>query len=200
MITRKICLFGKEPVPGRVKTRLAAGIGETAAVEWYRSMLEITVQRVLDVPDVELEIWFDPPEAAEFFVNWLRPLADGPDRIRFRPQVNGDLGARLLATFEPDLPKKTLLVGSDCPGLLPRHLDLAFTALDNHDVVLGPSEDGGYYLIGATASHPTLFADMPWSTETLRTETLRRAAESGLRVHELSDVLRDVDTAEDLGL
>ncbi len=99
---------------------------------------------------------------------------------------------------------QVVIVGADCPGLTAAHLGEALEALDHEDLVLGPAEDGGYYLIGlhlgaSFEDLAPLFADIAWGTGSVREETLARAADLGLGVHELA-VLRDVDTPEDLGV
>jgi glycosyltransferase A (GT-A) superfamily protein (DUF2064 family) len=100
----------------------------------------------------------------------------------------------MLAAFG-DVP--TLVIGADCPALTPEHLREAAEALDTHDVVMIPAEDGGYVLIGATAPQPALFEGMAWSVPTVLTETRKRIAALGHSVAELA-TLWDVDTEDDL--
>ena len=125
----------------------------------------------------------------------MRGLA--PD-FRLLPQVGGDLSARLTCLFQQLLDKGhdgVIATDSDSPTLPTEHLQAAIDRLTAHnvDVVLGPSDDGGYYLIGLRRLHPALFEAMPWSTPQVYDETLRRAAKLGLRVASLPGWY-DVDT------
>jgi len=204
---RRVCVFCKRPVAGKVKTRLAngvdasdgavniPGIGPERAVRLYSKLVEYTVAQV-DASSAKTVVHFDPPEAQAVFEGWLEPT---PGSAReFRPQVPGDLGARLLDAFgDHGRGTSTVVIGTDCPGLTSAHLDQAFAALHSADLVLGPTADGGYYLLGAREPFPQLFEDMPWSTEQVLAETLARAAAAGLRVAQLAR-LRDLDTSEDL--
>jgi len=203
---RRVCMFCKRPVAGKVKTRLAngveaaggasiAGIGAERAVRLYSKLVEHTMAQVRASSATPV-VHFDPPEALARFEAWLAPEVG--DTTEFRPQVAGDLGARLLDAFSgPGQGSSTLVIGTDCPGLRSVHLDQAFRWLRSVDVVIGPTFDGGYYLLGAREAFPQLFEDMPWSTERVLAETLNRAAAAGLRVAQL-EPLRDLDTSEDL--
>ena len=112
-------------------------------------------------------------------------------------QCEGDLGARMSNAFSNDLKKssKVVLIGSDCPLMKTSIIEAAFEALDQNDLVLGPAEDGGYYLIGMKQEHE-LFLAMPWSSETVLEETLSRAQKLHLKVSQL-EMLRDLDTIDD---
>ena len=114
--------------------------------------------------------------------------------VALTPQPAGDLGARMLAAFEA---RPTLVIGADCPALTAAHLNDASAALETHDVVLIPAEDGGYVLIGARAPHPELFVEMTWSVPSVLAETRARIAALGLTSRELPP-LWDVDTEDDL--
>ncbi|MGH7702141.1 MAG: TIGR04282 family arsenosugar biosynthesis glycosyltransferase, partial [Gemmatimonadales bacterium] len=109
----------------------------------------------------------------------------------------GDLGVRLAAAARA-VPSGAawICVGGDCPNLSTEHLQLAVAALDDHDVVLGPTMDGGYYLLGGKLPLPDLFTAMPWSTDRLLAATRRRLTHLGASWTELP-ILRDVDTAAD---
>ena len=114
--------------------------------------------------------------------------------VALKRQPNGDLGARMLAAFHG---APTLIIGTDCPALTAAHLRDAARALETHDVVLIPAEDGGYVLIGARRAHAGLFTDMAWGVSTVLAETRQRIAALGLSATELSP-LWDVDTEDDL--
>jgi rSAM/selenodomain-associated transferase 1 len=144
--------------------------------------------------------------ADDRFVLWDVPGVDDavpiqvPDGIREGAQSGADLGARLVAAFAARLAASgdaAVIVGTDCPGLRPPHLAAAFGALEDHDVVLGQSRDGGYWLIGLRRPAPTLFAGIAWGGPEVLAQTLDRARRAGLRVAQL-ETLADVDTPEDL--
>ena len=124
-----------------------------------------------------------------------------PDRLR--RQRGADLGERMSSAFAEVFVRtgtdRVLLIGSDIPHITADLLEDYFSKLDEHDVVLGPAEDGGYYLVGLhrTSFTPALFEDIPWSTGRVRRETVRRAEKLGLSVY-LGPTLRDIDTLEDL--
>ncbi|MEX0895291.1 MAG: TIGR04282 family arsenosugar biosynthesis glycosyltransferase, partial [Balneolaceae bacterium] len=92
---------------------------------------------------------------------------------------------------------KIVLIGSDCPTILTRHIEEAFEKLESHDTVLGPSSDGGYYLIGLKELNTSLFQDKPWSSSGLYEQTLTELQDSSLSYCELEE-LNDIDTADDL--
>jgi rSAM/selenodomain-associated transferase 1 len=120
--------------------------------------------------------------------------------IRYRDQGAGDLGARMLRAFRERLAgegSRAVIIGTDCPSLDAATIASAFAALEDHDLVVGPALDGGYYLVGLQAPQPVLFRDMPWGTARVLSETLERAAAAGLSVARLQP-LADVDRPEDL--
>ncbi|MEM9186112.1 MAG: TIGR04282 family arsenosugar biosynthesis glycosyltransferase [Planctomycetota bacterium] len=170
----QIGVFAKHWTPGRVKTRLAKGIGEAAAAGVARAFLETLVVRLHSLAD-EAVIGFAPAGAAEAF----RVLA--PD-WRLEAQCDGDLGCRMQAYFAEAFSRghqRVLLLGADSPDV-PRGLVRdALEALDKHRLVLGPTEDGGYYLVGARGEPPPIFASMPWSTADLWEATRSRLADAG---------------------
>ena len=188
-------IFAKAPVPGQVKTRLAATVGPEAAAQWYTQFVRIVFQRTAAAwPDVERILFYDPPDAAAVFDQFAAaPL----HRI---PQQGDDLGMRMAAALEYCLAcgrERPILIGTDAPSLPMAFLGEAWDALRHDDVVVGPSTDGGYYLIGTRASHPGLFQDVAWSTNAVLETTQSRADELGLRLHLLPEWF-DVDTADDL--
>lgn len=131
--------------------------------------------------------------AASVYVDGLsddrRWLLDLPAK----PQLTGDLGQRMLACFEDGV---NVLVGGDCPRMSTAYIAEAFDSLDSHDLVLGPTEDGGYVLIGMNEPIPQVFEEMPWSTESVLQTTVDVANALGLRVKCLDQVW-DVDTKAD---
>ncbi|RIY13354.1 glycosyltransferase [Hymenobacter rubripertinctus] len=185
-----LIIFARHPELGRVKTRLAAGIGNEAALVVYRRLLAHT-RAVVAPLAAHKTVWL-VGEGSETAADWAG--------FEQRPQPTGDLGEKMQAAFAHDFARPAqaaVIIGTDCPGLTTAHLTEAYAALRTHDLVLGPAVDGGYYLLGTRALHASLFEHKPWSTATVRAETLADAARLGLRVHLLPE-LQDVDTAADL--
>jgi rSAM/selenodomain-associated transferase 1 len=194
-VNRAILLFAKAPVPGRVKTRLAATLGATEAAAIYRRLTETVCRRL--PCDVAIRVLFDPPDAAAAMAQWLRPLL--PPLSAFFPQISGDLGARLAAGFQEAFAAgcdRVAAIGSDCVEITPGLITRAWAELERCDAVIGPTTDGGYYLLGLKAPHPDLFARVPWSTAGVFDATVANARELGLSTA-LLPTLRDVDTEGD---
>lgn len=193
---RAVLFYVKLPEPGKVKTRLAATLGAQRAAEIYRQLAETVLRRI--PVEEEVIVMFDPPERGAEIAAWLRGPGAGRT-LRFVPQAAGDLGARLERAFAAAFAEgceAVAAIGSDCVELAPAHFAEAWQALATHDAALGPTEDGGYYLLALRAPCPALFADIAWSTPAVCAQTLDRAAEAGLRVH-LLPKLHDVDTEAD---
>ncbi len=187
-----LAIFAKEPLPGRVKTRLARHVGNERAARVYARLLDHTrkVADALALADRTV-FYADAPPA-------VHPFGGGGYRIR--QQVGGDLGARMHGAFAECCAagyERVVLIGSDCRALTTDLLETAFRQLDTHDAVLGPAADGGYYLIGLRAPQPTLFADMPWSTAQVLPLTRARLLAAHLTYAELI-TLSDVDEPADL--
>lgn len=196
-----IVIFMKAPVPGTVKTRLTPWLSPEEAAALYRALVKDTAALAGRVPDAVTCIAYTPADARPA----LAELLD-TESLQWFPQADGDLGNRLKAAFEKAWDTgmdKTIIIGSDCPLLPPEYIEKAFTLLDHDDVVLGPAEDGGYYLIGlsrsdrVTAGAPPLFNDIAWSTEKVFEQTVHAARHSGLSLSTLN-TLSDVDQKEDL--
>lgn len=187
MIRRTVVVMVKEPRPGRVKTRLARGIGTVPAAWWYRHQVARLLRR-LDDPRWRLVLAVSPD--AEGLASRVWP-GDLP-RI---PQGTGDLGDRMARCLA--LPGPVLVIGSDIPGVAPAHLARAFRALATHDAVFGPAPDGGYWMIGQgpRPAPPAFLQRVRWSGPDALTDSL--ATLDGRRVA-LVDGLADVDSAEDL--
>jgi rSAM/selenodomain-associated transferase 1 len=191
-----LIVFAKAPVAGRVKTRLAAGIGAAAAAGIYRALAEeawTAARAAAATLPCALWLYAEPPEGTLDLQDWL-PGADA-----YVPQPAGDLGVRITEAFRLGFEagfRKVAILGTDIPGLSVAQLRLAFAACDDHGASAGPTEDGGFYLLALGARRDALFQDVPWSATTtlarIRDRTLRR----GLAWTEL-DVLRDIDTPED---
>ena len=191
-----LLVFAKAPRPGAVKTRLAAAVGPDAAAEAYRRMGRMIAVQLADAP-TEMTVCFDPPDAEAEMRAWLDPLPR-----RYVPQGDGDLGERMSrmvrrALTGPERADRAVVVGTDAPAVNAAAVARALNALDSADVVLGPSTDGGYYLLGLNASCPDLFRSIPWSTSSVLAATAARARDLGLDVTYL-EMQADVDTVADL--
>lgn len=192
-VGQTIILFAKAPRLGFVKTRLAKDVGDARALQIYRA-LGSRIAEVVRLTQRRVIVYFTPDDAETELRDWL-----GGAGFEFRPQGHGDLGKRMAAALEACLPEcaSACIAGTDIPGITPSTFDDAFDALAAQDVVLGPAEDGGYYLIGLSEPQPALFEDVPWSTDAVFDVTARRASAEGLSVAVI-DRLADVDRVADV--
>lgn len=183
----------REPIPGSVKTRLVPTFGATGTADLYRAFVEDTCERL--APAVPLALASDHTSSD----GWVASLARRY-RLPLIPQGEGDLGARLhrLATTALESVPRVVLLGSDAPTLPVAHVTAALHALARARVVVGPSVDGGYNLLGVRAPLPDLlFTRIPWSTDRVLARTLARLA----LAHVTPVVLPcwyDIDTAADV--
>ena len=187
--------MAKAPRPGEVKTRLCPPLLPADAALLYRSFLLDKISAVAALANAQPVVAYTPADARTEF----DALAPGFSLI---PQQGADLGARLHETLQALLAgghAGAIAVDSDTPTLPREFLQQAVDSLagPGPDVVIGPTEDGGYYLIGVRVAHRELFDDMPWSTPEVLDVTLRRAASAGLRVACLPPWF-DIDTPDDL--
>ncbi len=189
-----LLMMVRYPEPGRVKSRLAADLGEQQATAIYRTCADTLFAAAITVPDsVDKILYCADARDSERIVSWT----DG--RFHCIGQPEGGLTTRLENGFTVAFKQgagKVVIVASDVPGISSNILDQAFNALARHDVVIGPSTDGGYYLIGLKHRYPQLFRDIAWSTPAVLEQTLRAAEKSGLSVL-LLPPLQDIDTADD---
>ncbi|KAG2454548.1 hypothetical protein HYH02_000393 [Chlamydomonas schloesseri] len=273
-LDKALVVFARLPVPGRVKTRLAAGLGADAACTWYRACAHHAIEQAACCSGwADVSVYHSSADDTADVEAWLQ--GEGL-LVPCRPQLGAsaaagaappDLGAKMRAAMhesqqrlvaatataagaavaaassqaaegiaaqreqpreqqseqepagtlgqsagphnedgnqpptEPGLRRtKVIITGTDIPDVSQHLFAAAAGALDTYDMVIGPSADGGYYMLGLTAVAEQLFEGMPWSTEVVCSETLARAAAAGLRVAPLETLprLRDVDTVEDL--
>ncbi len=190
-----VVIMAKAPEAGRVKTRLCPPLSPGEAAELSRCFLLDTIERVREVPEAVTVIAHDPPESGSVFA------ALAPE-FSLRPQRGADLGARMAECAGAVLAagaEGVVLIGTDAPHIPAERLRLAVKLLGEgaHDVVLGPSDDGGYCLIGLRKLHMELFDSMAWSTAGVFDETLARCRSLQLRVA-LLPTWYDVDTPEAL--
>lgn len=186
-----LIVFARYPQLGHVKSRLAAAIGKERALAVYEYLLEKTLDEHVD-SIYDLMVYFTPDEAP------MKIWAGRWPRVMLRPQRGSTLGERIADALEGQLStyNKVIIIGSDIPHIEKALIHEAFEALEVHDVVIGPSYDGGYYLIGLTTMHD-LFSNISWSTSLVFDQTMKRAESLGLSLFPL-DHRRDIDTIEDL--
>jgi len=184
-----IQIFCKAPVLGKVKTRLIQEIGAQRALDLYKQMFDrLMVDFLLGASRTEL--WISPDKDHAFFEQYAVP--------RFQ-QSGADLGARMSSALRDGLTRheSVILVGADLPLINKSYVDRAVSSLRDHEVVIGPAEDGGYGLVGVQADTPNMFFDIHWGTKTVLTETCCRLNRGGLD-YSFLPLIWDVDRPEDL--
>lgn len=184
-----LLVFTRNPELGKAKTRLAKTVGDATALEIYKFLLERT-------RDIAGKVSSDK---AVYYSVKIRD-ADIWDATIFQKhqQVGQDLGIRMLNAFKNGFEagyEKVMVIGSDLYDLSSETIEKAFVALDKNDVVIGPAEDGGYYLLAMNSLHTAVFHNKEWGTETVRKDTLANLQDK--KVLLLSE-LNDVDVFEDI--
>lgn len=174
----RLAVFTRTPVLGAVKRRLALAIGEEAALDCHRKLLDTAVEAVMPF---ESEIWIAGDSTD---LSWTRGLP-------VRRQGVGDLGIRMLAAFTDGV---KVLVGSDIPAMSTNYIEGAYALLEDHDVVVGPTEDGGYCLLAMHKPHKSLFNGIAWGSSSVLASTLARAENLNVGFCEMQ---WDVDVEED---
>ncbi len=184
-----LIIFVKNPVLGRVKTRLAKTIGDEAALAAYLHLLEVTRDIAIGSISHKYVFYSDVIDHHD--------LWNGHGCTKML-QKGDDLGERMAHAFTTVLERHqhAVIIGSDCGDLTTEIIERAFTTLAETDVVVGPSFDGGYYLLGMNEMQPQLFGEIEWSTDEVFKTTLSRALEAGLSVTELIE-LTDIDHEAD---
>lgn len=194
---RRLAIFARVPVAGRVKSRLAASIGDAAARDAHVALAEAAFARVEGLTGVVTELWTDgPPD--ERVRRWAQRWA-----FVLRQQEGGDLGARMAHALDGQAqvpagregaaaPMPVVLIGTDCPLIDRGYVERAFAALERHALVLGPAADGGFGLIGWTRPVPGLFDGVTWGRADVLAETLRNAIAAGVHICLLPEIW-DVD-------
>ena len=190
---RQFGIFAKYWQPGNVKTRLAATVGPDLAAEFHRVSLQTLVTRLDSVADRHV-LAFWPPEHRPQFQAIVSPS------WALRAQVPGDLGKKMAAYFQAALADdatKAVLIGSDSPTISEDVIGQAFAALDDHDVVLGPCQDGGYYLVGCRHPLAPIWDGIAWSTADVWSQTIAALKRANREWHELPTGF-DVDEVDDV--
>ena len=184
-----LLIFTRNPELGKVKTRLAKTVGNETALEIYTFLLEKT-------RDVSSKVTSDK---AVYYSVKIRENDIWSKKIYQKHQQFGeDLGIRMENAFKNSFEsgyKKVIIIGSDLYDLTSENVEKAFTELDNNDLVIGPANDGGYYLLGMKKLHPKIFKNKNWGTSSVKKDTLKDLKDK--KVFLLNE-LNDVDVFEDI--
>lgn len=190
MSEKLLIIFVKNPVAGEVKTRLAASIGDMNALQVYKSLLSHT-RSVASGVEADRQVWYsskiDRRDA------WESELFEK------RLQTGNDLGERMANAFNHGFEQgyeRIVIIGSDCAELTAGQIDEAYRQLESNDAVIGPSEDGGYYLLGLTQFQPEIFSGVEWSTSSVLEHTIKIFEQEKLSYKQL-EILNDIDDEED---
>ena len=180
-------VFAKNPELGKCKTRLAKSIGDEKALEIYKTLLRHTAETLAQVEADRVVFYSEQIQHSDL---WDENV------FQKQVQIQGHLGEKMQAAFEWGFAQgysKICIVGSDLMELQASDLDQAFLELENHDVVFGPAQDGGFYLMGMTQLYKRAFLDKAWSTETVLEDTIRDI--KGLK-YALLETKTDIDYVE----
>lgn len=185
-----LLIFIKNPIKGRAKTRLAATVGDDEALRIYLELLKHT-RNIATQIDTHRNLFY-----SHFIDNkdeWSNEAFDK------QLQIDGDLGEKMAAGFQTTFENgatKAVIVGSDCASLTKEIVDAAFAQLETNDFVIGPADDGGYYLIGMKEFTPELFQNIAWSTEQVFPQTIE-VINNKNKSYALLPTLSDIDYEED---
>lgn len=191
-----LCIFTRYPEAGTTKTRLIPALGADCAACLQHAMTTHVLTVAASVAKgrrIAVEVRFEGGD-----MDLMRDAFG--NQFAYRPQGDGDLGARMLRCIGDHFgsgDSRVVIVGSDVPGVDAGILSAAFDGLENHDLVIGPAQDGGYYLIGLRTDVPVIFQNVAWGTEDVLRQTLETAERLGLSVCMLT-TLADVDRPADL--
>ena len=185
-----LIIFIKNPILGKVKSRLAKDIGKEKALVVYQDLLIKTRQETEKLENVNKLLYYSD------FIDerdmWPVDIFEKYLQIQ-----EGDLGKRMQAAFNESIKGKTIIIGSDCYDLKAEHIQIAFSQLETKDIVIGPANDGGYYLLGMSNFYPQLFEGIDWSTSKVFIQTLEKIRTLNLTVGVLEELV-DLDTFKDI--
>jgi rSAM/selenodomain-associated transferase 1 len=191
-----VIIFAKYPADGKVKTRLGKTLGSEIAVRFYKAMAEHTFEACLSLPEENYDIYlfYDQYDASESVRQWV------PADFSLHLQEGNDLGEKMKAAFNVIFGKgykKVTIIGTDCPELNAEIILKSFEELSEYNICLGPSADGGYYLLGMNKYYPLLFDDIKWSSPRVLSETIKKVKANNLSMFILPRLI-DIDTGKDL--
>ena len=184
-----LLIFTRNPELGKAKTRLAKTVGDETALEIYKFLLEKT-------RDISSKVTSD--KAVYYSVKIRENDIWDSTIYQKHQQVGKDLGIRMLNAFKNGFEagyEKVMIIGSDLYDLTSENIENAFNELNNNDLVIGPAEDGGYYLLGMNSLHSTIFKNKNWGTETVREDTLSDLKDKKVKLLEFKN---DIDIYEDI--
>jgi len=190
-----LIVFLKFPEPGKVKTRLAKDVGEERAATIYSNIAKTIVENVVDHDSYKTAIYYDPPGKEEEIQQWI-----GNQTLQYYAQKGNFLGDKISNAFEEVFingSEYAVIIGSDCVDVSSDTIKEALTLLNENDVVLGPANDGGYYLLGLNKHRTEIFQDIDWSTEQVLNQTIEKILENNLS-YRLLKILKDIDNVNDL--
>jgi rSAM/selenodomain-associated transferase 1 len=191
LLNEAIIIFVRHPELGKVKTRLAATIGNENALKVYQFLLKHTYSLIKDLP-LHVYVYY----AGEIIKD---DLWDG-NNINKKQQTGNDLGEKMRNAFNEVFSigyTKVVIIGSDCYELTEGIINQSFDEMDNAETVIGPAKDGGYYLLGMKEPIKNIFENIEWSTDTVFKKTMKKISEKKITVSIL-DELNDVDTEDDI--
>ncbi len=189
--TTALVIFVRNPISGKVKTRLAKDIGDERALEIYLQLLHHTLEITRSLSFRKFIYYAD--EVSDYDL-WSVP------GYTKRKQNGNDLGERMFNSFKELFDQgftRIIIIGSDCLQLETKTLEEAVSLLDSNTAVIGPASDGGYYLLGLNKLYPDLFTNKPWSTDQLFAKTIDDFINQGIS-YALLNLLSDIDDATDL--
>lgn len=191
-----VIVFARYPENGKVKTRLGKTLGNDFAARLYELMAGhiFKVCHSLPKEEYDIHLFYENKDKSSSFEKWA------PSDFAFTLQTGNDLGERMRNAFQilfNKRYKKVIIIGTDCPQINVNLIVKAFDELSQNDLVIGPSNDGGYYLLGMNDFHSFLFDDIRWSSDEVFRKTERKAVEKGLRLSVMPELI-DIDTEDDL--
>ena len=186
--------MAKAPIAGKAKTRLIPALGAAKAARLHANLVKFTLNKHRHAQICPVQLCCSPSPGHVFFQSQKQP------GIRLTSQPKGDLGLRMYFAMQQALSnaRSIVLIGTDCPDLKPKHVTRGLQFLESgHNAVLGPADDGGYYLIGLNHANPTLFTDITWGKSTVLEQTRQKLQALNWNWKELES-LRDIDRPADL--
>ena len=189
MHKKLLLIFTRNPELGKAKTRLAKTVGDETALEIYKFLLEKT-------RDISSKVSSD--KAVYYSVKIRENDIWNENTFQKHQQVGEGLGFRMLNAFKDGFEagyEKVMIIGSDLYDLTSENIETAFDELNNNDLVIGPAEDGGYYLLGMNSLHSTIFKNKNWGTETVRKDTLSDLKDKKVKLLAFKN---DIDVYEDI--
>lgn len=194
-----VIIFAKAPEPGFAKTRLIPALGKEGAAELAKQLLNKAVDQAITTRLDVIELCVTPDQHDPFWLGVINETAKLGVTLALTQQTNGNLGERMSAAAKRhiDQGRAVLLMGTDCPPLTTERLLAAASVLQDHDAAMYPVEDGGYSLLGLNQWDPSLFIEIPWSTDVVADMTIQRLATLGWSCWQ-GDRLWDLDEPADL--